>query len=516
MYKFTITLLLICLPFSLWSQENLIHIDKIVNNVYDEIVTAIGDKSRPAPALRMVASKNKVAAYLPGDKNRIEFEYAAYDICKSLGKDSLNAVAFILAHELGHYYRNHRSLSEAASAYASLDIGEKLAAAKISMDTTVRYETDADEFACFYSKIAGYSIEGSDEYLRAIYKGYSLPDNINRYPSLNDRCAISRKIQKETKELNKLFELANVLLLEEEYFTAGFLFKNILNKRFGSREIMNNLGVCLAMQGLQYAPEEWKELVYPFALDPKSRAGNDNRAISFYDSTRADSLFQLAENFFIDASALDKKYYIGLINVGILQAMSYKFKAAGRTFDQIEEDFEGNKDVLNQLQYARAILEFLAGDIRKLKELDDNGHELARLSLLRLKLNSNFTNQNQPLPSSEFALYLQTLISKKNYSENQSKKLKCNDEIVMFYERDTLGFDLMLINVIKPVKIIHQIIHSDSNTMKRFEILNSDQKLDAPLIIKHGKYSLEKRSFSISNMYTYRHGEQAESIYIVY
>ena len=87
-----------------------------------------------------------------------------------------------------------------------------------------------------------------------------MPDKINRYPSLGDRKKIALTIEKQTSELYRLYDIASIMMLKGEYRCASILYKNILNKRFGSREIFNNMGVAYALEGLKYASDEFKDL----------------------------------------------------------------------------------------------------------------------------------------------------------------------------------------------------------------------------------------------------------------
>ena len=144
------------------------YIEKVVSEVYHNLNEAIGDGSHDIPTLVMSENKKSVAKYIPNG-NKIEFEYQAYQICRKMGKDSLNAVAFILSHELGHYYRNHKWLSDVGSSYAGTELGDQLELAKVSLDTTIRIETEADEYSCFYSKMAGYSILNAAQFFDSLY-----------------------------------------------------------------------------------------------------------------------------------------------------------------------------------------------------------------------------------------------------------------------------------------------------------------------------------------------------------
>ena len=113
MKKATLALLVLILFGSFVNAQSSIT-EKNIRNVYSRLISSIGDMSRTPPVLVMVNSRLFVAQYVPS-RNMIQLEYAAFDICRQLGEDSLDGIAFIIAHELGHYYRNHSWLSEAGS-----------------------------------------------------------------------------------------------------------------------------------------------------------------------------------------------------------------------------------------------------------------------------------------------------------------------------------------------------------------------------------------------------------------
>ncbi|MFM7079613.1 MAG: M48 family metalloprotease, partial [Bacteroidota bacterium] len=183
-----------------------------VQKVYDDLIISIGNNYGGRPKLEFSNQKKYVAYFSPN--NTITFEKSAFDVCKSLGSDSLNAIAYILAHELGHHYRDHFWIKEAGSAYASLEIGKSLRDAKSSFDQ-VR-EADADEFACYHTIIAGYNLSDPGPLLKALYKEYELPEEMPNYPSLSDRISIAKRVKKEASEMAEVFRCANFALLAKE------------------------------------------------------------------------------------------------------------------------------------------------------------------------------------------------------------------------------------------------------------------------------------------------------------
>lgn len=78
----------------------------VAQKVFDDLLRARGDFRLQKPTLIVNRKEGDVASFIP-DKVQIILDEKAYDVCVSFGKDSLNALAALLAHELIHYYENH-------------------------------------------------------------------------------------------------------------------------------------------------------------------------------------------------------------------------------------------------------------------------------------------------------------------------------------------------------------------------------------------------------------------------
>jgi hypothetical protein len=402
-YYSIINLFCLFLLFSLNSHaQSKAYIDKLVNTVYDNLNEAIGDGSHDIPTLVMSEKNKSVARYIPNG-NKIEFEYQAYQICRKMGKDSLNAVAFILSHELGHYYRDHKWLSDVGSSYAGTELGEKLELAKESIDSTIRFETEADEYSCFYSKMAGYSIINAPQFFDSLYVGYRFPDKMNRYPSLKQRKEIASTIEKQTSELYRLYDIASIMMLKGEYRCASILYKNILNKRFGSREIFNNIGVSYALEGLKYASDEYKDLAFPFSIDLSSRLSDNLRGSDQSDSLKAASYFKRAKEMFEKSKKLDGHYQPAKINLAIVSSLNYDFRFAYYLLSELEEIKTNNSSEKLKIEYTRALIDLISRKehaIEKIKTLALRDH-LALITINRINhidsLNIKQINDNDEL-----------------------------------------------------------------------------------------------------------------------
>ncbi len=504
--KLQLLFLFTLLSFSLQAQSSE---EQIVKNVYEKLIQAIGDNNKLPPRLVFSNKKENVAAYYPGDKNCIEFEYDAFLICRSMGKDSLNAVAFLLGHELGHFYRNHGFLKSAASAYANTAIGEKLANEKIAADTTIKCETEADEFACFYTKMAGFSISNAGSFIKQIYKGYELPEDIKKYPSLKDRCLIADNAQAKMSELNSIFQMANVLSMQNEFANAAILYRYILSRNFGSREIKNNLGVCYAMQGVRLMNSEWQNLIFPFSLDPLSRAGENYRDLSATDSVEATRFLQDALKLFEESSNLDKEYLSSRINTAMAYCLLSENKKSLRRLDDLEDDFKGDAEALKQIEYTRALILYISKKEKiSLIDIANNGNKIAKRCL------ENLNNQSTLIKSDDdnSISSLRPLISKNSFSEPKISIRNQGDQ-AKIYQRDSSGIQLISLEITRPSRKFFQIVHSSSDS---FFNKKMDLKKSPDIILEQNNSTIEKWNFSSYNYYRFKREGEIEGAYIVF
>jgi hypothetical protein len=62
--------------------------------------------AKPIPKLEITKTCKSSAKYLPSEQ-KIQIEECLIQLTKSFGKDSINALAIIMGHELAHYYKSH-------------------------------------------------------------------------------------------------------------------------------------------------------------------------------------------------------------------------------------------------------------------------------------------------------------------------------------------------------------------------------------------------------------------------
>lgn len=228
--------------------------DKVLLDIYN----SIGNFSTPLPAVELVKGKSFMAAYQPS-KNKILLEDEAYAVCRSFGADSLNALAFLLGHELIHSYQK----SGWATSYFSYD---RYANASHHSEKT------ADIQGALGARLAGYdNRQIIAPLIDRLYERYALKGRkLEGYPSLEERQATAKIVSATVEDLWNTFQAGNYLMVLEHYQEAIGCYEYLLDYYIG-REIYNNLGVAYAELALRFSGKQVDPYRYPFELDPYSR-----------------------------------------------------------------------------------------------------------------------------------------------------------------------------------------------------------------------------------------------------
>ena len=283
--------------------------------VLDRLVEVIGD-GRPPPRLRLLSSRDSrglVAAYYPTSHQLLLGEQA-YDLCLAQGPDFLNALAFLLGHELAHFYRDHGPIQDFGHRFADLEMGKTLRV--FNPVQQLKQEAEADYFGGFAGHLAGYNpLANAPSFLAAIYASYALEDNLQGYPALSERQVIAQEAAESLQQLVPIFDAGHGLLLLGQYGAAFRCFAHI-SLTFPSREILNNAGVARALEALDLFEAQSLRFVYPFELDAQTRLGNGTKAgqSGMMANELRLRLLTEAATWFTKARRKDKIYAAALIN----------------------------------------------------------------------------------------------------------------------------------------------------------------------------------------------------------
>ncbi len=347
--------------------------------VYNRLVTARGDFRYPVPAFSMKKEERSVA-YMDYEAMEITLEEKAFDVCKEFGPASDAALAFILGHELSHYYEKHAWRRGFAWDYKDLEIGMQLD--KVADDAA--NETEADYQGGFLAYSAGFGLfDQGDAVIDKLYKAYNLPPVLVGYPSLNDRQALGKRTAEKLTRLVEVFDMANLLTAAGLYSESYEYYRYVLNE-YQSRELYNNLGVTACLDAMQYFKTGELTYRYPLELDLTSSAskGNDGMADA------RTKLLRQAIMHFDAAISLDPNYAPAYLNKACAYALLGDDKRAA--FYASEEarpiaEARNNTKTAADIDVLLGILAAKAGktdDAARLFESGaKNGSEIGRINL---------------------------------------------------------------------------------------------------------------------------------------
>lgn len=310
-----------------------------IKKIYDSIAVSFGDGRLP-PRLVVIpsgADEHMIVAWSnPGSGGDvgltgclrdakvgyIAVEERVYDLFSRKSSDLEGSLAFIIGHELAHYYLRHGWVGDFANSFASLEVGRKMLNAA-NDDEIIRRETEADYFGGFYGYLAGYDTLGAaPRALDLLYADYGLKDKVANYPSRLERKHIAERVARNLRKMIPVFEGANILLILEKYQEAARLF-DFLARAFPSREILNNSGVAYAMEAVRRFPPGTKRFAYPFEFDAETRLfgrGRKGKGID-PDVEQRTRLLRQAADAFGKALRMDKDYLAAKINLAAVNSL---------------------------------------------------------------------------------------------------------------------------------------------------------------------------------------------------
>lgn len=318
--KLSTTLILAFISFFSMGQT---HTEKQIESVFKNLVLAYGN-SKAAPKLayfKKEAIKTTPALYTTSPQPTIMVDVKFYDLCRSFGKDSTNALAVVLSHELAHYYNDHTFCADFAFVVRknNAELAQKLK--MVSKSDKISRETQADYQGFFYAAIAGYNpFDCYEKTIEGIYKQYQLPETNPGYPSKAERKQMAIAVKQKTSELYLAFQKSIQLKEEKKYDEAMQLLEEI-NTYFPSRENFNNLGVIKTLSALDLKVltlEEHKfpkRFLYPLELDNSSRLNQNGTRGAEADQAKMVQLLKSAQKDFEKAISLDPNYTMAFVNL---------------------------------------------------------------------------------------------------------------------------------------------------------------------------------------------------------
>lgn len=292
------------------------HRYETAKQIYDQLVQARGDLRKLEPTFVMNNGERYVAWMNPFT-NEIGLEETAYDVCVQMGADSLNAMAALLAHEITHYYENHDWSQNFVRSNKELDITSELD----ELDEGLKFEIQADYLGGILAISAGYNTYNIfDKFLNQAYQSYDLPDEIDGYPSLQQRLKMSSNTADRLKKLHSVYQMSNLLTLLEVHPKADQYYQYLLSI-YQSYEVYNNAGVNACLAAMQLTDPKEIPFVLPLELDINSRLdGLNTRAVNDAEKRKA-QLLKNALSWFRKAIEMAPEEPIAYLNQSIVYTL---------------------------------------------------------------------------------------------------------------------------------------------------------------------------------------------------
>jgi tetratricopeptide (TPR) repeat protein len=345
---------------------------EILDSVYNRIANALGDV-RLRPKLYFNDKEPVRMAFFRNRSNgfpEIGFDEAAFDVCMTMGDRKFDALAYLLAHEIGHYKMEHSWGDEFKSSFgfSFLDETEELNA-----ETVKTHETQADVEGGILCYLAGFSTKGiGEELLNKLYDKYKMnksDDPNSNYPSLNDRIRITVKRDIQVQEYIDVYETGNYAMLVGDHKLAINCYEFVIGKGFHSKEIYNNLGVLHYLKGKSETEDSKLKYFYPVQMD-------------FSLSTRGqgatkggEAHFEEALKMFEKATQFDEGYATGYLNMACMSSILGDLELAkGYAKKAIKK---GKKDELI-VKHAQLVLVILEHERLELNEDGLSGKQIKK------------------------------------------------------------------------------------------------------------------------------------------
>jgi tetratricopeptide (TPR) repeat protein len=324
-----------------------------VQFVFDRLISVYGS-AKTEPKF-IIVKKGKVAIppakYISDGQPTIQIDEAFYKICQTFGKDSLNALAIVISHELTHHFNDHTFCRDYG--FASLNAVKpnlKKTIGSASSNARKDKETEADIKGFFFAAAAGFEPHGLQEKLIIkIYKAYNLTDIQENYPSLQERIDLAQSADKKASELYNDFKNGLVALENKQYDVAIKCFE-IANGKIPFRENLNNIGVAKARKALLLkvkTSEEYKfpnRFLYPLEVENKSRLAQETTRSNNDRANQMTELLLSAQKDFQEAIRLDPKFTKGYINLACVYELLGKFNLALGTIEELTKEQQNTNE----------------------------------------------------------------------------------------------------------------------------------------------------------------------------
>jgi len=328
-----------------------------LETIYQKLIDAIGDRNNEFPKLRTAATAEMVAGYSKSS-NSIVLERKAIEVCETLGDRSESAIAFLLAHELTHFYQKHR--------WEEANFGFLVSKQRFKND--LELEREADTYGAFIMHLAGYTINIIPEVIPKLYKAYGLLDQeLSGYPTLGERQAVSNEVCHKVNNFIHIFDTANYLYSIGQLGQAAMCYEYLLNF-VQCKELYANLGAaCIAAAATPNSDQPF--FVYPIANDFNFKLR------TYTTDLERSELIEKAIQSLQKAVSYDPTYYLGFINLACAHDLAKDYSAANQLLDQLQP-LVRNPDQQAQVLLTKGIVTAHQGKRERASQLFDRTQKL--------------------------------------------------------------------------------------------------------------------------------------------
>ena len=348
---FLIFIIFFSIPLHTLGQETR---NSSIQEVFNKLVNAYGSAKQKPKLVVRTSKSSKPAEYIAKDAT-IFIDNYVFTLSKELGKDQLNVLSIIISHELAHYYFDHTFCTDYAVATRNLNNELAKDIRDSSMDSRIEKETEADQKGLFYAAAAGYNpFDLYPEFITRLYNAYQLPDELEGYPSKQQRIKLAEDADDKAIELYDYYQEGLNAIKNKQYEKAIKSFENA-NRYIPFRENYNNIGVAktrIAIKLKVSKNENEKRFKYPIEIDYESRLKQNKTRSRANGEKKMTMLLKSAKKDFDEAIRLDPKYTQAYINLACVYDLLENYYSAIGTIKYLYEITSETKDAQRILAIA--------------------------------------------------------------------------------------------------------------------------------------------------------------------
>lgn len=283
-------------------------VDRVANTewaktILTKVAFAKGDERKALPAIIIYepqVDRINDMAYFSDSTNTIYLHPKLVTVCRSFGALQDDALAFVLGHELTHFYQE--STWDAAGFASIYYVGKSLTPAMFEE------EEEADIYGAFLAHLAGYNVQKViPNLLEGLYEAFHLKEAKIVGNELETRKTAVARICAAIERIIRIYDAGNYFLALGEYEVALTTYEELL-EQFETKELLNNAAIA-ALSAVTASDLDKFTLRYPVAIDLsfslKNRGTTNTIAV----------LIKKAENYLIRATHLSPDYLNAFLNL---------------------------------------------------------------------------------------------------------------------------------------------------------------------------------------------------------